>query len=326
MMRREFILGGTAAAWPLVVRAQQNNRIRRIAVLQTLDENDPNAQRRVTVFVDRLRQLGWGEGAVMINIRWGGGDTERTRQYAMELIHMQPDVIYCAGSIALLPLKRATHTIPIVFTGLFDPVGGGFVASMERPGGNITGFTLGEYSMGGKMLEVLREVAPKVKRIEVLLSLDQPPNVAMWRVIEATAPSVGVRATATDVQAGPAEIERAIEAFAKEPDRGLIVLPGSITIVHRELIVALAARYHLPAVYGFRFYVTGGGLVSYGTNIDEQSQQGADYVDRILRGEKPADLPVQQPTKFELVINLKTANVLGLTIPQSILATAEVIE
>jgi putative ABC transport system substrate-binding protein len=239
---------------------------------------------------------------------------------------MRPDVIWTTGALALLPLKRATRDIPIVFTQVFDPVGSGFVASLTRPGGNITGFTLGEFSMGGKLLEVLKEVAPGVSRVAVVLNLDQPPHVAMWRAIEATGPSFGVRLTPADVQ-GPAEIERAIEAFAREPNGALIVLPGPIAIAHRELIRALAARYRLPAAYGFRYFVTDGGLVSYGVDAAEQSRQAAGYVDRILKGEKPADLPVQQPTRFELVINLKTAKALGLTVPETVLARAdEVIE
>jgi putative ABC transport system substrate-binding protein len=239
---------------------------------------------------------------------------------------MRPDVIWTTGALALLPLKRATRDIPIVFTQVFDPVGSGFVASLTRPGGNITGFTLGEFSMGGKLLEVLKEVAPRVSRVAVVLNLDQPPHVAMWRAIEATGPSFGVRLTPADVQ-GPAEIERAIEAFAREPNGALIVLPGPIAIAHRELIRALAARHRLPAAYGFRYFVTDGGLVSYGVDAADQSRQAAGYVDRILKGEKPADLPVQQPTRFELVINHKTAKALGLTVPETVLARAdEIIE
>jgi putative ABC transport system substrate-binding protein len=226
----------------------------------------------------------------------------------------------------LLALKRATHSIPIVFTTVYDPVGSGYVASLARPGGNITGFTLGEFSMGGKMLEALKEVVPQVNRVAVILNLEQPPHVAMWRAIEAIAQSSGVSLIATDVQ-DPAEIERAIEAFAREPNGGLIVLPGPITINNRELIIALAARHHLPAAYPFRFFVTSGGLVSYGADPFDQSRQAAAYVDRILKGEKPSDLPVQQPTKYELVINLKTAKTLGLTVPPALLARAdEVIE
>ena len=328
MKRREFItLLGGVAAWPQAARAQQPDRVRRIGVLQPLNESDPEGQLRKVVFLRGLQKFGWKEGAnVMIDYRWGGSDADRIRLYAAELSGMRPDVIWTTGALGLLPLKRATRDIPIVFTQVYDPVGSGFVTSLTRPGGNITGFTLGEFSMGGKILEVLKEVAPQVSRVAVILNLDQPPHVAMWRAIEATAPSFGVRLTPADVQ-GPAEIERAIEAFAREPNGGLIVLPGPIAIIHRELITALAARHRLPAAYAFRFFVTDGGLVSYGVDAADQSRQAAGYVDRILKGEKPADLPVQQPTKFELVINLKTAKALGLEIPPMLLARFdEVIE
>jgi putative ABC transport system substrate-binding protein len=328
MRRRAFILAlAGAAACPFAARAQQTERMRRIGVLQPISESDPEAQLRKAAFVAGLQKLGWTEGAnVTIDYRWGGGDSERTRHYAAELVGLKPDVIWTGGALPLLPLKRATRTIPIVFSQVYDPVGSGFVASLTHPGGNITGFTLGEFSMGGKTVEVLKEVAPRVNRVAVILNLDQPPHVAMWRAIEATAPSFGVHLTAADVQ-GPAEIERAIEACAREPNGGLVVLPSPITIVHRELIIALAARHRLPAAYGFRFFVTSGGLVSYGVDPVDQSRQAAGYVARILKGEKPADLPVQQPTKYELAINLKTAKALGLEVPESLLARAdEVIE
>jgi putative tryptophan/tyrosine transport system substrate-binding protein len=326
--RREFItLIGGAAAWPLAARAQQPDPVRRIGVLQAIDESDPEAQLRKMAFVGGLQKFGWTEGTnVMIDYRWAGGDADRIRLYATELTGMRPDVIWTSGALPLLPLKRATRTIPIIFTQIYDPVGSGFVASLTRPGGNITGFTLGEFSMGGKILEVLKEVAPRVNRVAVILNLEQPPHVAMWRSIEATSPLFGVRLTPADMQ-GPAEIEHTIEAFAREPNGGLIVLPGPISIAHRELITALAARHRLPAAYGFRFFVTSGGLVSYGIDSADQSRQAAGYVDRILKGEKPGDLPVQQPTKFELVINLKTAKALGLEIPSPVLVRAdEVIE
>jgi putative tryptophan/tyrosine transport system substrate-binding protein len=328
MRRREFIAGlGGAAAWPVVARAQQSGRMRRIGALQPGNESDPESQLRKAAFVDGLQKFGWTEGTnVSIHYRWVGDDADRIRLYATELTGIRPDVIWASGSLPLLLLKRATRTIPIVFTQVYDPVGSGFVTNLTRPGGNITGFTLGEFSMGGKTLEVLKEVAPQVSRVAVILNLEQPPHVAMWRSIEATAPSFGVRLTPADVP-GPDEIGRVIEAFAREPNGGLIVLPSPITIVHRELITALAARHRLPAAYVFRFFVTGGGLVSYGIDPADQARQAADYVDRILKGEKPADLPIQQPTKFELVINLKTARALGLEVPQSLLARAdEVIE
>jgi len=306
-----------------VARAQQPERTRRIGVLLVGSESDPEWQLRRAAFVDGLRKFGWTEGTnVLIHYRWVGDDAARVRLYATELTGMRPDVIWTSGSLQLLLLKRATRTIPIVFTQVYDPVGSGFVTNLNRPGGNITGFTLGEFSMGGKTLEVLKEVAPQVSRVAVLLNLEQPPHVAMWRSIEAIAPSFGVRLTPADAPDSD-EIERAIEAFAREPNGGLIVLPSPITQVHRELITALAARHRLPAAYAFRFYVTSGGLVSYGIDPADQARQAAGYVDRILKGEKPADLPIQQPTKFELVINLKTAKALGLDIPTSLLARAD---
>jgi putative tryptophan/tyrosine transport system substrate-binding protein len=329
MKRREFIalVGGAAVVWPLAARAQQPEPMRRIGVLQYINESDPELQRRVAVFVQGLQKLGWREGVnLVIDYRYGADDSEQMRRDAAELVGLKPDVIWTSGGLGLLSLKRATHSIPIVFTTVYDPVGSGYVSSLARPGGNITGFTLGEFSMGGKMLEVLKEVVPQVSRVAVILNLEQPPHVAMWRAVEAMAQSFGVSLTATDVQ-DPAEIERAIEAFAREPNGGLIVLPGPITINHREVIIALAARHRLPAVYPFRFFVTSGGLVSYGADPFDQSRQAAAYVDRILKGEKPEDLPIQQPTKFEFVINLKTAKALGLSVPPSLQQRAdEVIE
>jgi putative ABC transport system substrate-binding protein len=326
MRRREFITlaGGAAATWPVAVRALQPERVRRIGVLLVTIEGD---QALTATFVRGLQKFGWTAGTnVMIDYRWGGGDLDRIRLYAAELTGMQPDVIWTTGGLSLLALKRATHIIPIVFSSVYDPVGSGFVASLTRPDGNITGFTAGEFSMGGKILEVLKEVVPQVSRVAVLLNLEQPPHVALWGAIEATAQSFGVRLTRADVQ-GPDDIERAIEAFAREPHGGLIVLSGPVTNTHRELITALAVRHRLPTASGFRYFVTSGGLVSYGVDRDEQSGQAAGYVDRILKGERPADLPIQQPTKFELVINLKTATALGLEIPPMLLARAdEVIE
>jgi ABC-type uncharacterized transport system substrate-binding protein len=328
MKRREFIilLGGAAAAWPRAARAQKTDRMRRIGVLQAINESDPEGQRRVAAFEQGLQKLGWTAGAsLVIDYRWGN-TADRLRRYAAELVGLKPDVIWTSGALGLLPLKRQTQTIPIVFTLIFDPVGSGFVESLSHPGGNITGFTLGEFSMGGNTLEALKEVAPQVSRVAVMLNLDQPPHVAMWRAIETAAPSFGVRLTAADAQ-DPAQIERAIEAFAREPNGGLIVLPGPITIIHRDLIIALAARHRVPAAYGFRFFATSGGLMSYGVDPADQSRQAAAYVDRILKDAKPSDLPVQQPTKFELVINLKTAKAMGLNVPETVLARAdEVIE
>ena len=329
MRRRDFItlVGGSAAAWPFAARAQPE-RVRRIGVL--LATNESNLEQGVALkeaFVRGLRKFGWTAGTnVMIDYRWGGGDRDRVRLYAAELAGMQPDVIWTVGGLSLLALKRATHIIPIVVSSVYDPIGSGFVASLTRPDGNITGFTAGEFSIGGKILEVLKEVAPQVSRVTVVLDLEQPPHVALWRAIEATAESVGVRLTPADIQ-GPADIERAIEALAREPNGALIVQASPVTSTNRELIAALAVRHRLPTAFGFRYFVRSGGLVSYGVDQVEQSRQAAGYVDRILRGERPADLPIQQPTKFELVINLKTANALGLEIPSGLLARAdEVIE
>jgi putative ABC transport system substrate-binding protein len=328
MRRRDFLtlLGGATALRPLATRAQRTERIRRIGVLQPGYESDPPGQGRMAQFIQALKSLGWMQGAnLRIDARWGGGDPERIRLYAGELVGMQPDLIWAdGGALSLLPLKRATSTIPIVFTLIYDPIGSGFVTNLARPGGNITGFTLGEFSLGGKLLELLKEAAPKIGVVAVILNLEQAPHVAMWRAIEATAPSLGVRLVATDVQRA-AEIERAIEAFSHEPNGGMIVL--SSPVFQRDLITQLAVRYRLPAAYGFRFWAASGGLLSYGVDDVEQARQSASYVDRILRGEKPADLPVQQPTKFQLVVNLKTAKAIGLDVPPLMLARAdEVIE
>jgi putative ABC transport system substrate-binding protein len=331
--RRELIATfGGVAAWPLTAPAQGSERVRRIGILHAGNEGDPDWQDVEAAFVQGLAKLGWTEGAnVVLDHRWGGSDRERIRGYAAELISLHPDAIWVAGGFALLLLKRQTRTIPIVFTQAYDPVGSGYVASLARPEANITGFTLGEFSMGGKMLEALREVAPQVSRAAVILNLDQPPQVAIWHTLEAAlevsaAPSFGVRVTALDVQ-GAAEIENAIGEFAHEPKGGLIVLPGVIATAHRELIIALAVRHHLPAIYAFRFFVADGGLMSYGADRVDEARQAAGYVDRILKGAKPSDLPVQQPTKFELVINLKTAKALGLEVSPTLLNRAdEVIE
>ena len=330
MRRREFItLLGGAAVSPLTARAQQQReQMRRIGVLfATNESNLEQGAALKEAFVRGLKEFGWTAGTnVMIDYRWGGGDRDRIRLYAAELAGMQPDVIWTVGGLSLLALMRATHIIPIVVSSVYDPIGSGYVASLTRPDGNITGFTAGEFSIGGKILGVLKEAAPQVSRVAVLLDLEQPPHVALWRAIEATAESVGVRLTPADIQ-GPADIERAIEALAREPNGALIVQASPVTGANRELIAALAVRHRLPTAFGFRYFVRSGGLVSYGVDQVEQSRQAAGYVDRILRGERPADLPIQQPTKFELVINLKTANALGLEIPSGLLARAdEVIE
>ena len=328
MKRREFItLIGGAAAWPLAARAQQSERIRRVGVLMPFAENDSDAQANITAFRQALEILGWTDSRnVRIDYRWGGGEPERISTYASELVGLKPDVILASSPLVLQPLLQDTRSIPIVFTQITDPVGSGFVVSLAHPGGNVTGFAIAEFSMYGKSLEMLKEVAPHVARVAVLLNPEQAPQAGMWRAVETAAPSFRVQVTAADVR-DSAEIKRAIDSFASESNGGLIVLPNVPTIVHRGLIMALAARHRLPAVYSFRQFVREGGLISYGPDRLDQYRRAAAYVDRILRGEKPSDLPVQQPTKFELAINLQTAKALGLDVSPMLLARAdEVIE
>ena len=327
--RRQFItlLGSAAAAWPLAARAQQSERIRRVGVLMPFAENDSDAQANITAFRQALEILGWTDSRnVRIDYRWGGGEPERISTYASELVGLKPDVILASSPLVLQPLLQDTRSIPIVFTQITDPVGSGFVVSLAHPGGNVTGFAIAEFSMYGKSLEMLKEVAPHVARVAVLLNPEQAPQAGMWRAVETAAPSFRVQVTAADVR-DSAEIKRAIDSFASESNGGLIVLPNVPTIVHRGLIMALAARHRLPAVYSFRQFVREGGLISYGPDRLDQYRRAAAYVDRILRGEKPSDLPVQQPTKFELAINLQTAKALGLDVSPMLLARAdEVIE
>jgi putative ABC transport system substrate-binding protein len=328
MRRREFIaLVGGAAACSVAARAQEPERLRRIGVLIAIADDDPDRLPRAAAFEDSLRSLSWIEGRnLRIDYRWAGPDPERIRAYTAELVGSKPDVILASTALTLRPLQQATGTIPIVFTGLYDPVGAGFVASLTHPGGNITGFTLGEFSIGAKMLQLLKDIAPRFGRAAVVLNPDQSPQVELWRAIEGVAPSVGVRLTPIEVH-DVVGIERPIEAFAREPDGALIVLPNPVTLRHRALIIALAARLRLPAVYGLRIFCAEGGLLSYGTDLLDGYRQAAVYVDRILKGAKPGDLPVQQPTKFELVINMKTAKALGLDVPLHLQQLAdEVIE
>jgi ABC-type uncharacterized transport system substrate-binding protein len=329
LKRREFIaaLVSVAATWPLVARAQQGDRRRRIGVLNPFTESDPEVHANITAFRQTLQKLGWTDGGnVRIDYRWGGADPGRIHAQAKELVSINPDVILVSSALALQPLLQETRSIPVVITNISDPVGAGFVASLARPGGNITGFTVAEFSMFGKLLEVLKEVAPHVTRVAVLLNPDQIPQAGMLRVIEAAAPSFRVQVTAAGAR-DAAELERAIDQFAREPNGGLIVLPNPVTDGNRGLIIAMAARHRLPAAYAFRHSVADGGLISYGPDRADMFRQAASYVDRILRGEKPADLPVQQPTKFELVINLKTAKALGLDVPWFVQQRAdEVIE
>jgi putative ABC transport system substrate-binding protein len=327
MRRREFItlLGGAAAAWPLAARAQQSERVRPIGVLMDLAADDPLSRARINAFLQALEQLGWTIGRnVRIDYRWTAGDAERIRAYAAELVALSPDVIMTVGASHAGPLQRATRTVPIVFTAVSDPVGGGFVASLARPGGNVTGFTPYEYSMSGKWLELLKQIAPRVMRAAVVRDATSPSGVGQWGAIQAIAPSFGLEVSPIDVH-DASEIERL--AFPQELNVGLIVLPSALTLVHRELIVRAAARHRLPAIYGDRLFVTDGGLIAYGPDFLDQFRRAAGYVDRIIKGEKPGDLPVQAPTKYELVINLKIAKALGLEVPPTLLARAdEVIE
>jgi putative ABC transport system substrate-binding protein len=326
MRRRDFItlLGGAAAAWPLVARAQQGTRMRRIGVYIALAADDPEGQTRNAAFLQGLQQLDWTVGKnVRIDYRWGIGDF---REYAKELVALAPDVILANGGTILVPLQQATRTVPIVFTGVTDPVGNGFVATLARPGSNITGFSQFEFGISTKWLELLKQVAPAVKRVAVLRDPSTVTGVGQFAAMQAVAPALGVELSPFDVR-DAAEIERAITAFAGGPNGGLIIESGPFAIAYRKEIISLAARLRLPAVYSYGYNVAEGGLMSYGPDPIEPYRLAAGYVDRILKGEKPADLPVQAPTKFELVINLKTAKALGLTVPPTMLTLAdEVIE
>jgi len=329
MQRRAFItlFAGAAVARPLAASAQQTERMRRIGVLMAVAADDPEGQARLTIFVQALQQLGWTDGRNMrIDVRWGAVDADRYRKYAEELVALAPDVILAGSSAALAPLQRATRTVPIVFAGVADPVGAGYVDSLARPGGNVTGFALFEYGIAGKWLELLKQIAPAVTRAAVMRDPTISLGIGQWAVIQAMAPSTGVDLSLVNMR-DASEIERDITAFARSSNGGLIVTAGPWGTVHRELIITLAARHKLPAVYFERFFVTGGGLISYGPHMIDQYQRAAGYVDRILKGEKPDDLPVQAPTNYELAINLKTAKALDLTVPPSVLARAdEVIE
>jgi putative ABC transport system substrate-binding protein len=311
MRRREFItlLGSAAAAWPLAAGAQQPKR--RIGVLMSRVENDPEGEARVRAFLDGLQQLGWADGRnVRIDIRWTAGNPADTDKYAAELVALAPDLIFASASRNVAALQRITRSVPIVFANVIDPLGAGFVASLARPGGNTTGFSSFEYSLSGKWLELLKEIAPNLTRVAVL----RDPSLAA---------GIGQFAAIQD----PSEVERAITAFAHERNGGLIVTGSQIAVAHSKLIIALALQHRLPNVYGFRYYPASGGLASYGPDAIDVHKRAAAYVDRVLKGEKPADLPVQAPTKYELVINLKTAKALDITVPQTVLGRAdEVIE
>ena len=314
--RREFItLLGGVAAWSRAARAQQAERVRRIGVLLSLSADDPQGQARLMAFVQGLQQLGWTDGRNMrIDARWSGGNADDARKYASELVALAPEVILASGGSVAGPVLQVTRTVPVVFTITPDPVGAGFVASLARPGGNATGFTQVEYGTSAKFLELLKEIAPRVTRAAVLRDPAIPQGIGQFAVIQSVAPSLRMEVNPVDIR-DAGDIERAVTTFAHSLNGGLIVPGSGLATVHRELIIRLAARHKLPAVYSARYFVTSGGLISYGADLIDPHRLAAGYVDRILKGEKPADLPVQAPTKYETVINLKTAKSLGLEIP-----------
>jgi putative ABC transport system substrate-binding protein len=329
MKRRAFItlLGGAAATWPLAARAQQPAQVRRIGVLMPFAEDHPVGQARLAAFVQGLRQLGWTDGHnVRIDYRWSAGDSDNIRKFASELIALGPDVVMAFTSAAVTALRQATSTVPIVFAVVADPVGAGYVESLARPGGNVTGFAAQEYAVGGKWMELLKETVPHLTRVAVLRDSAIAAGPGQFGALQAVAPSFGVELRPLDLH-DPSGIEHGIAAFAKGPNNGLIVTGSPSATLHRNLIITLAARHKLPAIYYERSFADAGGLISYGPDFIDQCRRAAGYVDRILKGERPADLPVQAPTKYELVINLKTAKALGLQIPDKLLALAdEVIE
>jgi putative tryptophan/tyrosine transport system substrate-binding protein len=321
--RREFIALLAAAAWPLAARAQPG-RMRRIGVLMAYDESDPEAQARINAFRQSLRELGWMEDHnIRMEYRWGTGDPDRARTFVAELISQAPDVIVAHGTPALTALHRATRTIPVVFVSVIDPVGAGYVQSLALPGDNITGFSTFEPEIGGKWLELLKEIAPGLRRVAGILDPSFRGFAGVWGAIENMAPRFGLEVTSLLFHAPTDDLESAVSKFGEEPGGGLIVLPTAINAVQRNRIFALAARNRLPAIYAFRFYATDGGLMSYGIDTVDLFRRSASYVDRILKGEKPANLPLQAPTKFEMVINLKTAGALRLDVPPMLLARAE---
>jgi putative ABC transport system substrate-binding protein len=328
MKRREFItLLGGAAAWPVVARAQQREQMRRIGVLMNLTADDAEGQGRLAAFLQGLQEAGWSVGRnVRVDLRWGAGDPELYRSYAAELVALAPDVILAAGGVVVLTLQRASRTIPIVFANAAEPVGMGLVASLARPGGNVTGFTNFEFSMGGKWLEFLKQIAPGITRAAVLRDPSLASGAGEFGAVQTVAPSFGVELRPVDVRDAD-EIERGITTFAGDSNGGLIVTQNALAILHRKLIITLAARHRLPAIYAYSSFVTEGGLISYGPDSMDGYRRAAGYVDRILNGAKPADLPVQAPVKYELAINLRTAKALGLEVRPTLLARAdEIIE
>lgn len=328
MRRRDFIkVIAVSVVWPLAASAQQSEKMRRIGILMNRAANDAEGQARLTLFRQALQQLGWSEDRnIRIGVCWGEDNFDLERKCAAELIADAPDVILASGSTSVTALQALSHTLPIVFAAVGDPVGAGFVESLAHPGGNTTGFMLYEYSFGGKVLELLREIAPGVARVAVLRDPTNPALLATFGAVRGAAQVLGVEVAPIDTR-DAGQIERGVTAFARSPNGGLIVMPGAWASVHGALVVALAARYKLPAIYPFRYHATDGGLISYGPDYIETFRPAAGYVDRILKGEKPADLPVQAPTKYELVINLKTAKALGLNVPNTLIGRAdEVIE
>jgi putative ABC transport system substrate-binding protein len=326
--RRELLVAvGGAAAWPLAARAQQTERMQRLGLLTPFSEGDPVGRARLAAFLQTFQQLGWADGRnVRIDIRWGAGDAVLTQKYAAELVALGPDVLMALTSGAVAPLRQVTRTIPIVFAVVADPVGAGYVESLARPGGNVTGFAAQEYAVGGKWMELLKEIVPRLTRVAVLRDSAIAAGPGQFGALQAVAPSFGVELRPIDLH-DPSGIEHGIAAFAKGPNNGLIVTGSPSATLHRNLIITLAARHKLPAIYYERSFADAGGLISYGPDFIDQCRRAAGYVDRILKGERPADLPVQAPTKYELVINLKTAKALGLQIPDKLLALAdEVIE
>jgi putative ABC transport system substrate-binding protein len=328
--RREFItaIGGAMAAWPRAAGGQQAQRMRRIGALMNVAEDTQLGQPYIAAFREALSKLGWSDGGnLRLDVRWGGNDVELDRKYATELVGLAPDLLFGSGTLSVAALRHATHTLPIVFVEVSDPVGAGFIDSLARPGGNVTGFTIFEYGFSVKWLEVLKQIAPAVTRAAVLRDSANPAGIAQFGAIRAAASSLGVDVTPINVHRAAnnaEEIERAVASFARSTNGGLIVT-GSAATVHRDLIVTLADRYKLPSVYNSRDIVTAGGLVSYGPDFIDQYRQAAGYVDRVLKGEKCADLPVQAPTKYELVINMKTAKALGLDVPPQLLARADAV-
>jgi len=327
--RRDFIkvIGCSAAVWPLAAHAQQPERMRRIGLLLSEAAEDSEGQARVAAFVQALQRLGWTDGRnVQIDTRWGSADSDRYRKYAAELVALAPDVILATTTPTVAALQQATRTVPIVFAAVIDPVGAGFVSNLAQPGGNTTGFALYEYGISGKWLALLKEIAPNVTRAAIVRDPSNASGIGQLGAIQAVAPSLGIELTPLDVR-DESELERAVTLFARKPNGGIIITASPTARVNRQKVIALVAQHRLPTVYPFRYFVTDGGLVCYGPNVIEQYRLAADYVSRILKGEKPAEMPVQAPTKYELLINLKTAKALGLTVPPTLLARAdEVIE